>query len=230
MTISQQDDASVIEFLPALELKFLSGDTTGEFSGHAAAFGNIDSHQDVIRPGAFAASIASHKAAGTMPPLLWSHNQAKPVGKILALSEDQKGLLIHGKLNLSTTAGRDAYGHVKGGDTSGMSIGYQVPPGGLVHGRNGVRTLQRLSLHEVSIVTLPSNEFARISEVKSVKTLASAAELERLLRDAGLSRRAAERIAAGGFPALTKSAPDEIENKALARLLNEQARQITSWS
>ena len=228
-TFSQDDDDCAIGTSPALELKFATVDT-GEFKGYAAVFGNVDSHQDIIRPGAFAASIASYKAAGTMPALLWSHDPDKPVGKILSLSEDPKGLLIHGKLNLATSAGREAYAHVKAGDASGMSVGFRVPPGGAAFGRNG-RTLQRVSIEEVSLCTMPSNGLARIHEVKSaVKTLASAAELERLLRDAGLSNRAAEKIAGAGFAALTKTAPDDLEMKSLARLLAEQTRQITSWS
>ena len=149
MTISQDDDSCAIDTLPALELKFVGTDSAGEFKGYAAAFGNLDSHQDIIRPGAFAASIASYKAAGTMPPLLWSHDPNKPVGKILSLAEDQKGLLIHGKLNLATSAGRDAYGHVKAGDASGMSVGFRVPPGGALFGRNA-RTLQRVHIEEIT--------------------------------------------------------------------------------
>jgi uncharacterized protein len=272
MTNQDDDDSCTIENLAALEFKFASADNAGEFSGYAAVFGNVDSHQDVIQPGAFADSIASHKAAGTMPPLLWAHDQTKPVGKTLSLSEDQRGLLMHGKLNLATTAGRDAYGHVKARDMSGISVGFKVPAGGALYARNA-RTLQRIAIHEVSLVTMPSNDRARIHEVKSkthlsniaecerqfreklglsiraaqllaaggfpalqrksasaseIDMLASAAELESLLRDAGLTDRAASLVTARGFSGL--KAPDEIENKSLARLLAEHARQITSWS
>src|SRR4051812_6077040 len=115
MTNLEADDAA-FGFSTPLELKFADRGNTGEFSGHAAVFGNTDSHGDVIRPGAFAASLAAHKAAGTSPALLWAHDQAKPVGRILSLAEDQQGLAVKGRLNLDTTAGRDAHAHVKAGD------------------------------------------------------------------------------------------------------------------
>ena len=78
MTLHEHDGATAIEHGNALELKFVDSGTAGEFSGHAAAF-SMDSHRDVIRPGAFAASISSHKAAGTMPPFLFAHDQARPI-------------------------------------------------------------------------------------------------------------------------------------------------------
>src|SRR5436305_1805964 len=129
MTLHEHDDATAIEHGNALELKFVDAGTAGEFSGHAAAF-SMDSHRDVIRPGAFAATIAAHKSAGSMPPFLWSHDQARPIGRILSMQEDRQGLAVTGKFNLATSAGRDAHAHTKGGDVNGLSIGYTVPVGG----------------------------------------------------------------------------------------------------
>ncbi len=223
MTLHENDDAT-IEHSHALELKFVDAGQAGEFSGHAAAF-SMDSHRDVIRPGAFSASLASHKAAGTMPPFLWAHDQSKPIGKIMSMAEDGHGLAVTGKFNLGTTAGRDAHAHAKANDISGLSIGYVIPPGGSSHARDGTRTIQRLDVHEVSLVSLASNRDARI---RQVKMLATPDELEELLREAGLSRRAAEAVAARGFSGLTKSAPP-IDADRVADVLRQQALELKNW-
>ena len=213
-------------FSPALELKFADMGDAGTFSGHAAAFHNTDSHGDIIRPGAFAASLAAHKAAGTSPVFLWSHQQDKPIGRISGLAEDGYGLSVTGRFNMATTAGREAHSHAKAGDATGLSIGYLVPPGGATHGRNGTRTIQRMNVHEISMVTLPSNSSARIREVKS---LASAADLEKLLREAGLARRAAEKIATAGYAALIGTTPEtkaSIDLDRIANVLRAQALEL----
>lgn len=216
MTQSNLDDTDVA-FSPVLELKFVSEGDAGTFSGHAAIFGNIDSHRDTIRPGAFAASLAAHKAAGTMPALLWSHDQAKPIGRLTGLTEDDRGLKVEGKFNLGTTNGRDAHSHAKEGDTSGLSIGYQVPAGGAMHGKDGTRTLQRVAVHEISVVTLPSNSQARISGVKAMLT--SPADIERILRAGNVPNRLAAKIAEFGFAALAgKSEEPEIPTIDLNRV------------
>jgi HK97 family phage prohead protease len=221
-----KNDATEIEHSSALELKFVDAGTAGEFSGHAAAY-TVDSHRDVIRPGAFAATIAAHKAAGAMPPFLFSHDQSKPIGRINSMAEDQHGLAVGGRFNLGTSAGRDAHAHAKANDVSGLSIGFTVPPGGGSHARDGTRTLQRVNVHEVSLVALPSNTEARI---RQVKMLATPDELESLLRDGGLSKRAAEAVAARGFSGLTtKSAPPQIDIERVADVLRRQSLELKNW-
>src|ERR1700712_1632581 len=120
---------AAIEHLSGLELKFADAGSAGQFSGHAAAF-SLDSHRDIIRAGAFTATIAKHRADGRMPPLLMSHDQTRPIGKITSMAEDGHGLAVAGQFNMATSAGREAHAHAKAGDVSGLSIGYVVPPGG----------------------------------------------------------------------------------------------------
>ena|SRR5437899_3266101 len=225
MTLQRKHDDATIEYGHALELKFVDSGTAGQFSGHAAAF-SMDSHRDVIRPGAFAASIAAHKAEGRMPPFLFAHDQARPIGRIITMQEDGHGLAVTGRFNLSTTAGKDAHAHAKANDISGLSIGYTVPPGGGSHARDGTRTLQRVDVHEISLVSLGSNRDARI---RQVKMLATPGELEDLLREAGLPRRAAQAVAARGFAGLTKSAPPEIDHERIAGVLRQQALELKNW-
>src|SRR5437899_3485002 len=226
MTLHEHDDATAIEHGNALELKLVDSGTAGEFSGYAATFNGVDSHRDTIRPGAFAASIAAHKAEGRMPPLLMAHDQARVVGKIISLAEDSVGLTVTGKFNLATSAGRDAHAHAKANDINGLSIGYTVPPGGSSHARDGTRTLQRIDVAEISLVALGSDKAARI---RQVKMLAGPGELEDLLREAGLSRRAAQAVTARGFAGLTKSVTPEIDHERVAGVLRQQALELKRW-
>lgn len=196
-----------------LEFRFVAGPSQGVLEGYASTFGGPpDSYGDVIAPGAFAKSLAAHKAAGTTPVMLWSHDLSRPVGRWLDLAEDARGLKVQGVLNLDTEAGREAFGHAKAGDLNGLSIGFRLPAGGRERRQDGSSILKEIDLAEISLVTIPANGAARITSVKSVQTRA---DLERALRlQCGLSRAAAAKVAAGGWPALAKDESPEIDTLA----------------
>jgi HK97 family phage prohead protease len=213
------DDKIELQIGPMIEVKFLDpGADVGVFDGYAATFNGIDHQNDTILPGAFADTIAQHKAGGTAPALLWSHDMAEPVGKLIGMQEDARGLQVRGKLNLNTAAGVKAHEHLKAGDVSGLSVGYIVPPGGQEQKRGGARILKKLNLHEVSLATMPADTHAR---VMGVKMLSSLSELERGLRGEfkfALPRAAAAKIAARGWPALV-GGEDEPDPKIAAAAL-----------
>lgn len=133
--------------------------------------------------------------------MLWNHRQAEPIGRWLAMGEDARGLRVRGQLNLDTARGREAHQHLKAGDVDGLSIGYQIPPGGQ-KSNNGGRLLTKVRLHEVSAASVPSDSRARVINVKALE-LKSIGDLRALLRESGLSRGAADKIAAAGWPALS---------------------------
>ena len=194
---------------PLVEVK--ADAALGLIAGYASVYGGPpDSYGDVIAPGAFKRTIAEHKAAGTMPVLLWAHDQTCPIGKLTDLVEDRRGLLIEGQLNKSTEAGREALAHLKAGDVSGLSIGYKVASGGFKF-QDRTRLLTDVDLFEVSVVSIPANARARTT---SVKSFGSRSEFEEALREEwGLPRKAAKKLAAGGWSAL---AGDDEEEAAAA--------------
>jgi hypothetical protein len=128
-------------------------------------------------------------------------------------------LLLRGRLNLETTAGRDAHAHLKAGDLEGLSIGFRVPQGGERANSDGTQTLTEIDLKEVSVVSIAANQRARVTAIKSPLQLRSQSDLERVLRDAGLARGAAMKIAAGGFPALFDEEPEPDNQPQLDRFL-----------
>jgi HK97 family phage prohead protease len=129
------------------------------FEGYAAVF-NSDSSPlpfiERIAPGAFERSLKSRNDI----KLLWNHDTGIVLGSTragtLRLMEDSFGLKAVATLP-DTQAGRDASVLLKRGDVSAMSFGFTVPTGGDSWDRTGnVRTLNRVSLHEVSLVAFPA--------------------------------------------------------------------------
>ncbi|MET0180428.1 MAG: HK97 family phage prohead protease, partial [Novosphingobium sp.] len=67
---------------------------TGRFAGYAAIFGRPDAGGDVIRPGAFAASLSALKDKGEPLPLFWQHRPEQTIGWIEHVAEDARGLRV----------------------------------------------------------------------------------------------------------------------------------------
>lgn len=149
----------------ALELKFTSEPLhAGAFEGLGAAYSNIDSAGDIIALGAFAASLADHKAAGTWPALLWQHIMEEPIGIIDALYETPAGLHIRGRLDLNVRRGAEAHSLIKSGAIKGLSIGFRTIDA--TRDARGVRKITKAWLGEISIVTLAANDKARVTNIK----------------------------------------------------------------
>lgn len=164
------------EYLAApFEVKLAqSGAADGTFEGYGSVFGHRDSHGDVVMPGAFTASLAERKAQGRgLPTMHVMHaflgGDGLPAGVWTDASEDSKGLHLKGKLSaMDTDYGKRIYGLVKDGALKGLSIGFNVAPGGAVKAVGGThRELKAVNLHEVSLVADPSNAMALVTEMRS---------------------------------------------------------------
>jgi len=176
-----------------LEIKGLSN---REFDGHGSVFGNVDLGGDIVLPGAFKRSLATHKSNGGLPSMFWMHDPSRVPGKWLDMSEDENGLAVKGVL-ADTPLGNEVHTLLKMQAVKGMSIGYRT----LDHDydRDGNRLIKEAELWEVSVVSLPMNPLAQVVHVKSqlsergeyVPTLR---EFERTLRDVGCSQSVAKRI------------------------------------
>lgn len=166
------------------KIKAVSED--GLFSGYGSVFGVVDSYKEVVMPGAFSESLQ-----GRVPALLWQHRSGEPIGVYTVVKEDNVGLYVEGKLALKTTRGAEAYELLKMGALNGLSIGF-VTREDSYDKVSGVRTLKKVDLWEVSLVTFPANDASRVSNVKAVDSIKTLSDAEAYLRDAGgLSRREA---------------------------------------
>ena len=193
-------------------VKFSEGAPEGTVSGYGAAFDNVDSYGDMIVKGAFKETLREHRKNGTMPAMLMQHggwgigaDDMTPVGVWTRMEEDEKGLLVEGRLALKTKRGAEAYELLKMEPRpalNGLSIGYVAKAWEIgTKPEEPRRTLKKIELWEVSLVTFPANPKARVDGVKadSIKTIR---DFEKFLRDeAGFSHAAARAIAERGFKA-----------------------------
>jgi HK97 family phage prohead protease len=127
-------------------------------AGYAAVFGHPDSGGDIIRQGAFAASLEAVRDV----PLLWQHKAGAVIGRVEHLSEDTKGLRVIASLGGGTDARRAAK-LLETKRLDGLSFGYQVRKAGK---KDGLRELIELELVEVSLVAEPMQSRARVHAVE----------------------------------------------------------------
>lgn len=121
--------------------------------GYAAVFDQetrISDFSEVIRKGAFTASLAS----GSDKLALVDHDSGKVLARTksgtLRLQEDERGLRFSVDLP-ETTLGRDILALASRGDIGGASFAFTVPDGG-ESWSGDKRELRALNLHEISIV------------------------------------------------------------------------------
>jgi uncharacterized protein len=127
------------------------------FAGYAAIFDRADRGGDLVRRGAFTASLAR----GGVVPLLWQHKAGAVIGRIEHLSEDKRGLRVIAELGEGADAARAAK-LMRSGRLDGLSFGYRVRKAGM---SGGLRELRELELVEVSLVAEPMQPRARVHAV-----------------------------------------------------------------
>lgn len=127
------------------------------FAGYAALFDKRDSGRDVIRPGAFSRTLAERKER---LPLFWQHRPDQQIGWVETVAEDRRGLRVIGAID--NPAG-GAAAALRRGAVTGLSFGYTArgfrPDG-------AGRELTEIDLFEVSLVTHPMQDAARVHLVE----------------------------------------------------------------
>ena len=98
----------------------------GIVTGYFSNFNNVDSDGDIIRPGAFAKTIKETGPQSLQPRIkhLFNHNPGQPLGKILTLAEDQKGLYYESQTG-THFLGQDFIKMIESGLITEHSIGYK---------------------------------------------------------------------------------------------------------
>ncbi|WCL55084.1 HK97 family phage prohead protease [Gimibacter soli] len=201
-----------------LKLEAKAAGPAGTFEGYGAVFGNVDRDGDRLAKGAFAESLKVR-----MPALLWQHNAKEPIGCFDHVAEDARGLHVKGRLSMEGR-GKEAYDLLKMGALDGLSIGF-VTREASRDVAAGVRTILKADLMEISLVTFPANELARVAAVKSAPEISSPRGLEHFLREAGLTRMQAKAVTAKGYKGLARSSDDQSAMIAtmMARLARKDA-------
>lgn len=134
-------------------------DKAGIVKGYASIFGNVDSDGDIILNGAYKKTISENKSR---IKYLYQHDLEKPLGKMVMLEEDQKGLMFEAEVP-KTQLGKDVIELMKAGVITENSVGIMPIQKEM---RNGYREIAEVKLYEVSAVTLAANDQAMILDVK----------------------------------------------------------------
>ena len=170
----------------------------GTIEGYASLFGAVDQARDMVMPGAFTQTL---KTRGLRKiPMLFQHDPAEPVGIWLELTEDFRGLRARGKLIPDIRRARELLALLRSGAIDGLSIGYRTQRG-VIEPRSRIRHLYQVDLFEISIVTFPLLDGARIDAVKEAPPSRGRAQAERdwqAMQQGGLS---ADLIGAADVPA-----------------------------
>ncbi|MBK9497035.1 MAG: HK97 family phage prohead protease [Xanthomonadales bacterium] len=209
------------------EVRSLAGtDGVGTFEGYGSVFGVVDSYGDVVAKGAFKKTLKQWKAdRGQFPPMLLQHGggfaggaeDQVPIGVWDEMREDDTGLYVKGRIiALDTDIAKRVYAGLVENVLNGLSIGFMTRD--VAYGKAGTdepaRTLKSVDLWEVSLVTYPANDDARVTSVKS-GALMDVRDFEQfLIREGGFSRTDAKVVIAKGFRCAARDA-DTAERDAL---------------
>ncbi len=148
---------------------------SGRFSGYASLFDQPDQSGDIVKKGAFQ-KILSQKPLQRIP-MLAHHDPERPIGRWEVIREDAKGLFVVGVLNQEVKLACELLSLMAQGVMTGLSIGYRniasTPsrtrrphPSQKVNSQ--YRYLKQLDLWEISLVTFPMLEEARIHSVEKI--------------------------------------------------------------
>lgn len=132
-------------------------DAEGRFSGYASLFNRLDAGGDIVMPGAFAQSLSKRR---NPVRLLFQHDPKEPVGIWESIGEDSKGLVVAGRLVGGVPRADALKRLIESGALDGLSIGFRTVR---ATRESGNRKLWQIELFEISIVTFPMMEDARIA-------------------------------------------------------------------
>ena len=169
------------------EVRKMGPEGSGKFTGLASNFLNVDSYGSIIDPAAFGATLEHFLSEGF---LTYEHRWDRPIGKPLAASLTDQGLMVEGEIYEDMFDGASVLAGMRRGVIKQMSIGFfvdeekQLGPEelaaywqangykptelDLARGREGARVLTRVTLEEAAICMRGANPATRISGVRSM--------------------------------------------------------------
>lgn len=127
-------------------------------AGYASLFGRRDGAGDTVLRGAFSRTLRQRGTSGIR--MLWQHDPASPIGVWHRIVEDARGLQVTGSLIWGSAGAREAGELLLGGALDGLSIGFKAR--GARKAAGGGRILTDIDLWEISLVTFPQLEGARV--------------------------------------------------------------------
>lgn len=162
----------------------------GTIEGYASVFGEVDQARDMMLSGAFAQSLRLRGVRRV--PMLFQHDPSEPIGIWTDLREDFRGLYARGRLIPDVARSREVLALLREGAISGLSIGFRTVKG-RIDPKTRVRKLEAVDLWEVSIVTFPLLDSARVHRIKGLRISAPPGHAARTPPKPSFARNQAER-------------------------------------
>ena len=147
-------------------------DETGMIAGFFSTYDESpDSYGDIIRPGAFTETIKKRKESGHPFPLCFNHDFSQVIGAVEKIEDTEKGPYIEASF-LDTALAQDVRKMLKSGAIYQFSFAYDVlgweKPSKEQQEKGIMNVLTQLEVFEISVVTVPANQNAVATEVKSL--------------------------------------------------------------
>ena len=166
----------------------------GIVEGYASTWTKTpDSYGDIVIKGAFADTLKKRKASGHPFPLCFNHDFDQIIGAVFEAYEDDYGLKIRASF-LNTPAAQEKRELVKEGIVWQFSFAYSVLGSEAPteeEKKQGIwQKLTKLDLYEVSLVPVPANQTAVVTDIKNDDNIEekagkrNSAKGEALIRDA----------------------------------------------
>ena len=137
-------------------------------SGYAAVFNNVDKAGDMLISGCFSKSIRERgpeSNANDKILLLWQHEVDEPIGRIVKLIEDDKGLYFEAEIDRIELGDR-AISQLESGTLNQFSIGFSYVWENC-EWDNDIFIVKEVKLYEISVVTFGCNPETEYLGLKS---------------------------------------------------------------
>ena len=148
----------------------MKADEAGKIAGFFSTYEKTpDSYGDIIEPGAFTKTIEKRKESGHPFPLCWNHDFSAVIGAV-TVEEKERGPFCEGSF-IETEQAQDVRKMVQSGAVYQFSFAYDVlkrrEPTAEEAKAGVFNVLQEVEVYEISVVTVPANQNAQITEIKT---------------------------------------------------------------
>ena len=201
----------------------LKAGENGIVEGYASTWTKTpDSYGDIVIKGAFTETLKKRKATGHPFPLCFNHDFDQIIGAVFEAEEDDYGLKISASF-LNTPAAQEKRELVKEGIVWQFSFAYSVlgaeQPTEEEKTQGIWQKLTKLDLYEVSLVPVPANQTAIVTEVKNDEDVEVKAGKRNSAKDEALIRDAISAL-----QALLDTAEDQGEDETEANGAPEEQK------
>lgn len=149
----------------------LKADDLGTISGYFSTYDKTpDSYGDIIEPGAFTETLKKREESGHPFPLCFNHDFSAIIGAVDSVKDTEKGPYIEAHF-LDTQLAQDVRKMLMSGAIYQFSFAYDVTgwrkPTAEEEKTGIFNVLTSVEVFEISVVTVPANQNAVVTEVKA---------------------------------------------------------------